>query len=202
MSRWLNAVPLRAGGPPLLSEEQQGRARGLIRLSLAGDLIALTAFALLAEQAGLERSWYLCRRAGVAAWELAAILAGQDYLGERWLPRRSGDRRVAGIAAAACRAERTADLGCLLRQLGLDMDEVPVRVRLSASPEAERWSVAGQSFALVGSRRLVPRLQPVPVHAAAAAQQDPAAVLDGLACGALRWTVDLAGVLPSLGGQR
>jgi Nucleotidyltransferase domain len=202
MSRWLNAVPLRADAPPLLNEEQQGRARCLIKLSLAGDLIALTAFAELAEIASVPRAWYLCRRAGTVAWELAATLAGQHYLGERWLPGRSGDSRVTAIAEVACRAESTAEIHGLLRRLSIAAAEVPLRVRICASPAAERWNIAGEGLVLVGGRRLVRRLHPVPVNAAAAAEQDPATVLDGLAAGALQWTVDLAGVLPRLAAER
>ena len=199
MSRWLNALPLRADGPDLLSDEQQAQAIELITMSLTGDLIALTAFAVLAERSHNERAWYLCRRAGVVAWELAAVLAGEHYLGERWLPRRSGDPRVAAISEIASSASGTAELSWLLGCLGLEMDEVLTRVRLSASPDAERWSIAGEELVLVGGRRLVHCTYPVPANAAEAAAADPASVISWLACGALRWTVDLEGVVPGLG---
>jgi hypothetical protein len=200
MSRWLNALPLQADSPALLSAEQRAQAFELITMSLAGDLVALTGFAMLAERCQAARAWYLCRRAGIAAWELAATLAGEHYLGERWLPRRSADPRVADICEVACSAATTAELSWLLGRLGVAADEVPARVRLSASPDAERWAIAGEELALVGGRRLVRRVHPVPATIAEAAAADPESVLSGLGCGALTWTVDLAGVEPGLEG--
>ncbi|MFI0485790.1 hypothetical protein [Actinomadura sp. 9N215] len=198
LSRWLNAVPLRAGAPPLLDGGQRAQAVGLITTSLLADLTALTAFAALAERAGADRAWYLCRRAGTAAWELAAVLSGQYHLGERWLPARSAAPEVAALARDAGAARRAADLDGVLRRLGVDPAAAPGRVGLRVSPEAERWTLAGEPFLLVAGRRLVPAVPSVPATVADALDGDAAAVFAGLVNGALRWTVDVGGLTPRL----
>lgn len=197
-SRWLNALPLDGCAPPLLTGEQRALAGGLLVSSLLADLTALVAFAVLAEHAGAGRAWYLCRRAGTAAWELAACLAGENYLGARWLPARSRHPRVAALAAVACGASSGADLDRVLGGLGLTRWGLLARVHLRTNPEAERWTLGGRSLLLVGGRRLVPRVAPLPATVAAAIGHDPAAVFAGLAGGALRWTVDVTGITPTL----
>ncbi|MEU5882411.1 hypothetical protein [Spirillospora sp. NPDC047279] len=202
LSRWLTAVPLRDGAPPLLDAGQRRTAAHLITMSLASDLTALAAFAALAERAGADRAWYLARRAGTAAWELAATLAGRHYLGERWLPARSAAPEVAAVAELARAAVRAADLDPVQRRLGIDPAGTPGRVHLHLNPEAERWTLAGEPFLLVASRRLVPALRSAPETVAGALEGDAAAVFSALAGGTLRWTVDVGGIVPRLEEDR
>lgn len=197
-SRWLTALPFRESAPPLLDAEQRERAVALLISSLLADLTALAAFAVLAERAGADRAWYLCRRAGMTAWELAACLSGESYLGERWLPARSTRPDVAALGRLACAADSGADLDLILGMLGLSSSTLLHRMHLHTNPEAERWTLVGRSLLLVAGRRLVRRVNPVPATVAAALDDDPAAVFAGLADGALRWTVDLTGLAPAL----
>ncbi|MFI7019989.1 hypothetical protein [Streptomyces sp. NPDC050164] len=199
LSRWLNSVPLIEGAPPLLTDPERDRARTLLVTSLLADLVSLTSFATLAEHAGAPRAWYLCRRAGIAAWELAATLKGQDYLGERWLIARSSDPEVAAFAETAAPVQQTGELDLLLDRLGIPGTEAPGRVRLLPNPEAERWTLGGRPKALVAGRRLVPQIDPVPETVADAFKHCPAAAFAALADGALRWKVDVAGLTPRLG---
>ncbi|WUI01730.1 hypothetical protein OHR68_07895 [Spirillospora sp. NBC_00431] len=198
LSRWLNAVPLRDGTPPLLDAEQREHAARLITMSLTADLTALAAFAALAERAGADRAWYLCRRAGTAAWELAAVLSGRYHLGERWLPARSAAPEVAALARAAGAARQAADLAGPQRRLGIDPAGAPGRVGLRVSQEAERWTLADEPFLLVAGRRLVPAIPSVPATLADVPDRDAAAVFTGLVNGALRWTVDVTDLEPRL----
>lgn len=197
-SRWLGALPFDPAAGPLLSAEQRERAGELLVGSLLADLTALAAFAVLAEHAGADHAWYLCRRAGTTAWELAASLAGENYLGERWLPARSTHPRVAALARLAGVASRSADLARVADRLGLALPDLLTRVALRTNPEAERWTLAGTQLLLVAGRRLVPRMDPVPATVAAALDGDPAVTFAALAGGALRWTVDTAGLVPAL----
>lgn len=194
ISNWLNAMPLTDGVPPLLDGDQRGRAGEVLRTSLVADLIALSAFACLAEAAGAPNSWHLCRRAGVVAWELAAVLTGHDYIGERWLPARTTSPEVAALADVAAQVEGAAELGGLLERLGLPPDDIGERVSLHQDPQAERWNLLGRPQLLIDARRLVPAVEPLHPNVAEALRGDPAGVFAGLVGGALRWSVDVDGL--------
>jgi len=202
LSRWLNAAPFDPAARPLLTERERARARAVIVESLLADLAALAAFAALAERAGAARAWYLVRRAGVAAWELAATLSGRDYLGERWLPARSSHPAVAAVGAAACSARRVGELSALLARIGIDAEDLPRRVELRRHSEAEAWTLDGRPWLLVASRWLVPGFEDGPPTVAAALEGDAASLLHGLSRGALAWSADVEGLRPRLEDAR
>jgi hypothetical protein len=185
-------------GPPLLDGAQAERGQALIVSSLVDDLVAMYAFTKLAESADIDRSWYLARRSGTIAWELAATLSGHNYLGSRWLPARSTDPRVALLARFASRVEHSTDLAMLLESLAINPTETCHRVALEANREAERWTVAGDQWLLVAGRRLIPRVEPAPATVAEALDGDAAGVFHSVVNGALRWKVHATDITPTL----
>ena len=198
VSRWLNSMCFNDMGPSLLDDAQAERGQALIVSSLVDDLVAMYAFTKLAESADVDRSWYLARRTGTIAWELAATLSGHNYLGSRWLPARSTDPRVALLARFASRVERSTDLAMVLESLAINPSEACHRVALEVNREAERWTVAGDQWLLVGGRRLIPRVDPAPATIEAALGADPGGVFHSVVNGALRWRVHATDIIPTL----
>ncbi|MEU4559555.1 hypothetical protein AB0F72_14315 [Actinoplanes sp. NPDC023936] len=105
LTRWLTALPLRDGSPPLVTGDDRAAVVALLARAAYDTLVQLAAVAALA--GGRAGAGYLWHRCGRQALEVACRIAGDLATGDKWLPRRA--LRTLGGPSVAGAGFRTGD---------------------------------------------------------------------------------------------
>lgn len=185
-SRWVSAVPVVAGTPPVFEPAALPTVASALVRSALDRAVAAARLADLVEAAGLRSgpAWALCGRALV---ELRNRLGGDLYEGHKW------------TWAKAARGSASSDFVCRLAQVNgserwaaalveLRLPQIdPAGAVVHRPAEAIEVQVGRRQALLVGRRRLVPRDH---VDRAVAGDASPADVVELVRVGALTVEVD------------